>query len=274
MYFDITPTVKRLLIANFALYGLCLLAAFSYHIDLNAYLGLHSFFSKEFHVYQFVSYMFMHAYVQNGQIYIFHIFSNMFALFMFGPMLERYWGPKRFLFFYMFTGIGAGLSYWAVNAYEVYHLKLAVMAYLENPSPDHFVQFLSHFNDQLYKSNIAFIEHFSEHPHDAMLIQETTKLANDIYNQSANFSMVGASGSVFGILMGFALLFPNTELMLLFPPIPIKAKYMVGFYILWELYAQLQQAPDDNIAHFAHLAGAAFAFILVRYWNKQRNSFY
>jgi membrane associated rhomboid family serine protease len=86
--------------------------------------------------------------------------------------------------------------------------------------------------------------------------------------------MVGASGAIFGILMAFGLLFPNTELMLLFPPIPIKAKYLVMFYGAYELYSGVYRAQADNVAHFAHIGGMLFAFILVKYWGKQRNNFY
>jgi membrane associated rhomboid family serine protease len=86
--------------------------------------------------------------------------------------------------------------------------------------------------------------------------------------------MVGASGAIFGILMAFGLLFPNTELYLLFFPFPIKAKYFVTFYGLYELYAGLQNAQSDNVAHFAHLGGMLFAFILLKYWNSQRTNYY
>ena len=88
-----------------------------------------------------------------------------------------------------------------------------------------------------------------------------------------NIPMVGASGAIFGILLGFGMLFPNTVLMLLFPPIPIKAKYFVLLYGLWELYAGVY-SPGDTIAHFAHIGGMIFGFILIKYWQKQRNSFY
>jgi len=274
MHFDITPTVKNLLIANFGIYVLALVLNTQMGIDINSFLGLHSFYSEDFHIYQFVSYLFMHAYMEGGQIYFFHIFGNMFALFMFGPMLERYWGGKRFLFFYLFTGIGAGLSYWAVNAFEVYQLKEAVTFYLQHPGPEEFVRFISHHDKSHYRSLLEYIDSFSENPSNLVKIEETKQYAQTLYQQAAAFSMVGASGSVYGILMGFGLLFPNTVLMLLFPPIPIKAKYIVGFYALMEIYLQMQQSAGDNIAHFAHLAGMVFAFVLVRYWRNKRDLFY
>lgn len=86
--------------------------------------------------------------------------------------------------------------------------------------------------------------------------------------------MVGASGAIFGILMAFGMLFPNTELFLLFFPFPIKAKYFVLFYGLYELYAGFGRVPGDNVAHFAHLGGMLFAFILIKIWRDKRNTFY
>ena len=86
--------------------------------------------------------------------------------------------------------------------------------------------------------------------------------------------MVGASGAIFGILMAFGLLFPNTELLLLFPPIPIKAKYLVIFYGAYEIFAEFRATPGDNVAHLAHLGGLFIGFIMVKYWQKKSRKFY
>jgi len=274
MQFQITPTVKNLLFANFGVYVLAIFIQIQMNVDINDFFGLHSYFSDRFQVYQFVTYIFMHAHMQNGHIYFAHIFSNMFALFIFGPMLENYWGGKRFLFFYLFTGVGAGLSYWAVNAYEVYHLKEAVTLYLQHPGPDEFVKFLSGYDRRVIHDALNEIDAFSENPTDPSAIAWSKQVAIQAYSAAASFSMVGASGSIYGVLMGFGLLFPNTIFVSLFIPIPIKAKYIVAFYGISALYMQMKSAPDDNIAHFAHLAGMVFAFILVRYWNKRRDVFY
>ena len=198
----------------------------------------------------------------------------MFALFIFGPMLESYWGGKRFLFFYLFTGVGAGLSYWAVNAYEVYHLKEAVSFYLQHASPEEFVKLMSGYDRSFIREHLKEIDTFSEYPSHPDAIAWSKTKALEIYNYASSFSMVGASGSVYGVLMAFGLLFPNTIFQSLFIPIPIKAKYIVAFYGISALYMQIKSAPDDNVAHFAHLAGMGFAFILVRYWNKRRDVFY
>ncbi|MFN8287274.1 MAG: rhomboid family intramembrane serine protease [Chitinophagales bacterium] len=181
--------------------------------------------SPAFKPVQLVSHMFMHGTIM-------HIFSNMFALYMFGAVLERVWGPKRFLLFYFVTGLGAMVLYTAVHALIVYNISGSVA-----PPLNTVMQY-----EQLYS----------------------------IYYDRT----VGASGAVFGILVAFGMLFPNTELILLYFPIPIKAKYFVSLYVLFELYSGFQMNPSDNIAHFAHLGGALFGFIMVKYWNRNRNYLY
>jgi membrane associated rhomboid family serine protease len=118
------------------------------------------------------------------------------------------------------------------------------------------------------------MDQYERNPESAQLAEETRQYVQLIYDRNANIPMIGASGAVFGILMAFALLFPNTELFLLFFPFPIKAKYFVGFYLLYELYAEFNRTPGDNIAHLAHLAGALIAFVLIKMWKKERNRFY
>ena len=274
MRFDVTPMVKNLLIINIGIFIFAIFVFKQFNIDINEFFGVHSLYSEKFGPWQFVTYMFMHAYWTGNGIYFSHVLYNMFALFTFGPMLERYWGTKRFLFFYLFTGIGAGMLYWGINMYETYELKKNVDTYVSNPNPDNFVQFMKDNDKSAYENNISFIDDFSNNPGSAELVTATKTYAKDLFTSRAAFSMVGASGAIFGILMAFGLLFPNTELMLLFPPIPIKAKYIVAFYGLFELYMEYNQSAGDNVAHFAHLAGMLFGFILVKYWQKQRNSFY
>ena len=113
------------------------------------------------------------------------------------------------------------------------------------------------------------IERYAENPENSQYREESKQVVRQIYYNVANMPMVGASGAVFGILMAFGLLFPNTTLMLLFPPIPIKAKYFVLLYGLYELYSTIISSPGDNVAHFAHLGGMFIAFVLVRNWQKK-----
>ncbi|MDB5257760.1 MAG: rhomboid family rane protein [Chitinophagaceae bacterium] len=277
MNLRITPAVKNLLFINFGVYVLAIFIYYQYQININDYLGLHSFFSKSFQAYQFVTYMFMHEFVRDGQLVFGHVFFNMLALFFLGPILENRWGSKRFIFFYLFTGLGAGLSYWAVNAYEVYQLREAVSYYIDHPSPSGFAKLVTSYSRDLYRywlNTEQIVEFFDENPQNIEAIAWTKTKALEIYEASTWFSMVGASGCVYGVLMGAGLLFPNTEVMLFFIPIPIKIKYLAIGLGVMELYHQIKDAPDDNVAHFAHLAGMVFAYILIRYWNRRRDVFY
>src|SRR4051812_14828146 len=142
MNLNLTPVVKNLLLINFGIFVLAFFIHTQLHVDINDYLGLYSFFSSKFNPIQYVTYMFMHSYLNPyGQISFAHVFSNMFALFMFGPMLERVWGAKRFLIFYLICRIGAGFLYSIIVNIEVYQLKEAAEAYLQHPNPDAYVVF-------------------------------------------------------------------------------------------------------------------------------------
>jgi membrane associated rhomboid family serine protease len=260
----ITPTVRNLLILNILFYFLD-----SNVFNLSANFALYSTLSPQFHIFQFVSYMFLHGSIG-------HLFSNMFGLFMFGPLLERIWGPKRFLTFYFVTGIGAGLLFSGIDYFENSRIRDAVEIFAQNPTPDQLVEFTSHHARNLHESDFMhdFSNKFEENPTNSGYIQQSIAIVNAYYEGIVNVPMVGASGAIFGILMAFGLLFPNTELFLLFVPFPIKAKYFVAFYGLYELYAGIQNAQSDNVAHFAHIGGMLFAYILLRYWGTQKTNFY
>ncbi|HSY60272.1 MAG TPA: rhomboid family intramembrane serine protease, partial [Cytophaga sp.] len=226
-------------------------------------------YSDKFQPFQFVTYMFMHA----GFM---HIFGNMLGLYFFGPLLEYFLGYKKFLTLYFVCGIGAGLLSWGVNAYEVQNIRKDALAYVQSPDPDAYNIFINeHFKighsiPEISKS----MEDYTAEPGNSKYVDDSKDVVRAIVEKQSNFSLVGASGAIFGILMAFALLFPNTELILLFPPIPIKAKYLVGAYALFEIYSLYINRPDDNVAHFAHITGMIFAFILIKYWKTNRKSFY
>ena len=152
-----------------------------------------------------------------------HIFFNMFALFMFGSQLERVWGPQRFLTYYVVCGLGA---------FALHELVVG----------------LQFFSD--YGTFFPAAEQFVS-PNASPL--QKARVMEMVYGR-----VVGASGAVFGLLLAFGMLFPNTQLMLLFPPIPIRAKYFVMGYGAIELLLALQNSPGDNVAHFAHLGGHDF----------------
>ncbi|WP_370090289.1 rhomboid family intramembrane serine protease [Ekhidna sp.] len=262
MFRRLTPVAKNILIINVAI----LLLSSVLRLPLNDWFGLRVVYSSEFAPYQFLTYMWLHG----G---MWHLFGNMIAVLVFAPMLEMVWGSKRFLIFYLVCGIGAGILYGAADAIEKLPLKNAAEAYMENPSPEAFERFIL---DNKSFINVArgaeLLDLYYDNP---AYEQETIAAVRSIYNGVVtNGNMVGASGAVFGILFAFAFLFPNTELFLLFPPIPIKAKYLVFFYAMYELYAEFNRTPGDNVAHLAHLSGMLIAFILLKFWKNDTRKFY
>ena len=262
MMFNFTPIVKRLLIANAAFYFLPLFL----HIDLADKLGLHSVLSPQFAPYQLISYMFIHA---GG----WHLFGNMFSLIVFGNLLERFLGAKRFFILYMVCGVGAGALYAGIDFYEGHHMEEAVAAYRKAPDPERFNRFLHRYAPAVQRDYEIqqFIDAYAEMPHNRAYIRESERLLTTLFERRIRVPMVGASGAVFGILMAFGLLFPNMQLFLLFPPIPIRAKYLVFFYGLYELWAEFNRMPGDNIAHWAHLSGMLVSFFLIRYWRNNHH---
>jgi membrane associated rhomboid family serine protease len=266
--FKVLPAVvKNLLILN-ALFFLATYAVEKqYQIDLTNYLGLHYFSSELFRPYQIITYMFMHGGLE-------HIFFNMFALWMFGNVLENYWGPKRFLIFYMITGIGAALIYLGYQAFQYHQINEAIQMLMNNQSPEEYISiFKKHFSSiyelpQVQSQIIDFAKDWTKHPNDVTYLNRAVADVNQLLTLQENIPMVGASGAVFGILVGFGMLFPNTELYLMFIPIPIKAKYAVILYGGIELFLGVAQFSGDNIAHFAHIGGAIVGFIMVKYWQK------
>lgn len=234
---NITPVVKNLLIIN-VIFFLASMFFETQGIDLAEILGAHYFNSPKFQIWQPITYMFMHANVM-------HIFFNMFGLYMFGSILENHWGSKRFLNFYLITGLGALALQWGVQAFELYQVTGSVIDQGNLP-----LDLLAkrQFNPQL----------FSE--------IDSAKIASVYFG-----TMVGASGAVFGIMTAFAVLYPNLELMLMFIPVPVKAKYFIPGYIVLELFLGISKIEGDSVAHFAHLGGALIGFILVKLWRNKSN---
>lgn len=263
MFSRMTPMVKNILIINVVVFLLSSLIK----IDVVDILGLRYIFADSFRPFQFFSYMWMHG----G---FWHLFGNMFAVLIFGPMLEQIWGPKKFLAFYLITGVGAGVLYASINYYEVSQVQQASEVYIQNPDPEAFNLFITEHAPRFYNRLFDFINEYADQPDNGQYIAESKAIANQIYESKANIPMVGASGAVFGILMAFGMLFPNTVLYLLFPPIPVKAKYLVMFYGAYELYSEINRSAGDNVAHFAHLSGMLIAFLLLKYWQKNSGSFY
>lgn len=262
------PVVKNLLIIN-ALFFLATLA-FSSSIDLVDILGLHYFAAEKFSPYQFITYMFMHS-PDNFM----HILFNMFALWMFGNALENVWGPKRFLIYYIFTGLGAAVTHYVVFYFEIAPVLGAINGYLNNPSTENLNQFLNsgYFKVtslQIQDSFSVFRDQYNSlvntNPTKAvqLSVDFVTQYRVDFLNSPV---VIGASGAVFGILLAFGMMFPNAMIYVYFA-IPIRAKYFVMIYGAIELFSGVMDS-GSNVAHFAHLGGMLFGFILIRFWKKR-----
>lgn len=264
MFQRLTPMVKNLLIITVAAYFIPSLLGLK---NVNLFLGLWHLESPHFMPYQLFTYMFAHG----GFM---HILFNMMGLMFLGPLLEQFWGPKRFLTFYLITGIGAGLFYEGVKYSQTIPMKHKMEEYSANPNPDDFAIIISKHAGQYFDQVYDFIEDYNQHENDADYKAQSIRYLNDIYNHKINVPMVGASGAIYGILMAFGMLFPNTQLMLLFPPIPIKAKYLVVILGGMAIYSEFGHKSGDNVAHLAHLGGMVFAFIMIKLWSKERKNFY
>ena len=270
--FDRFPmVVKNLLIINGLMYLATMVLQNTFSIDLANYLGLFFFTSEYFKPHQIISHMFMHGSLM-------HIFSNMFALWMFGSILENVWGPKRFLIFYLICGLGGAITHMAFTAYQIHLVQGEINLFFESVTIDNFKMLLEGHRGLLYDSDYinqanTLLNTWSQNPSDSAMILQAKILAQKLTSMEANIPVVGASGAVFGVLLAFGMLFPNTYLYLMFPPIPIKAKYFVIFYGAFELYAGVS-GTQEGVAHFAHLGGMLFGFILIKFWNKTRKDFF
>ncbi|HPA30078.1 MAG TPA: rhomboid family intramembrane serine protease [Bacteroidia bacterium] len=238
--------------------------------DLNAYAGLYLPASENFHWWQYFSYMFLHGSLT-------HIFLNMFAFWMFGGILENLWGPKRFLIFFLVTGLGAALIHTAVGYYELHSLQAKADAFFNAPGADAFSIFIKdnipyqYLNADYAMAVEGIKSNWYAHGDSPMIIEQARQAIDEYIRFKTNIPTVGASGAVYGVLMAFGILFPNTLIYLYFF-IPLKAKYLVLIIGGIELYSAWQSNPTDNVAHFAHLGGMLFGYLLLRYWQKNNRS--
>lgn len=231
----ITETVKHLLIVNILLF------AVAYFIpEIQAFFPMYYFENPNFDFWQPLTSMFMHGNIP-------HILFNMFGLYMFGSTLEQFWGGKKFLFFYISCGLGAALVHQGVSYYEFHS------AY-----------------DSLIEMGATqdLINEILAEPAYNGYVNGTTQAMSNAYK----IPVVGASGALYGILVAFAFMFPDVKLMLLFLPVPIKAKYFVPAILLIDLFSGLNGnsifGMNTGIAHFAHLGGALTGFLIMKYWKK------
>jgi len=234
----IPPVVKNLLIIN-VLFFIASYLLTTLHLDDR--LAVYYFDSPKFQIWQPISYMFMHGGIA-------HIFFNMFALYSFGSILESKWGGKKFIIFYFITGLGALALQWAVQAYEVHQI-------IGGATNGGKINLTALYQGEFNTSQLS--------------------MAQAVTLRSIYFGgMVGASGAIFGLLVAFGMLYPNAELLIMFIPVPVKAKYIIPIYILVELSLGVAQFEGDSIAHYAHLGGALIGFILVKLWKDKNDTFY
>lgn len=236
---SLPPVTKNLIIINALLWVSEILFP-SFAPKMLRLLGLHFIAASDFNPLQFVTYMFIHD--SSSPL---HIFFNMFTLWMFGRTLERVWGSARFLVFYMICGIGAAMVQEAVWALTWHHDYVAEIARL---------------NGQTYAATEQFIDSVVA-AGDGGWLANIARFKNEIIT-------IGASGAIFGLLLGFAFVFPNLPLYLFFIPIPIKAKYMVAGYCVIEFFLGISGSMG-TVAHFAHLGGMLFALFVLLYWKKK-----
>ncbi|MVZ63111.1 rhomboid family intramembrane serine protease [Sphingobacterium humi] len=232
---NLPPVVKNLLIIN-----LIFFVGSMIFTQAPRFFGIFYPDSPFFKMWQPVTYMFMHGSFS-------HIFFNMFSLVMFGPIIERVLGSKKFLNYYLICGFGALILQYGVQAFEVYQITGTVKA----------AQFL---NFDMLNDRVSTNLQISKDSFDTLA---------GIYGTP----LVGASGAIYGLLLAFAVLFPNMELFLMFIPVPVKAKYFIPILIVIEVYLGFSQS-GSSIAHLAHVGGALFGFILLKAWGIRRSNYY
>lgn len=232
----ITDAVKHLIIINVLIFLISI-----YVIENSIMIKYFALFSTEspwFMAWQLVSSMFMHGSFT-------HILFNMFALWMFGSALERIWGTKKFLTFYFITGIGSAALYILIKYFQIHSI-------IDEYSAQEIETVLTQGADAVLNN------------------QNFTDIRLGKLNAIINTPTVGASGAIAGLLMAFGILFPNVELMLIFLPIPIKAKYFIPLLIIYEFSMEFASFSWDNVAHLGHLSGMAIGFAIMQYWKKNQ----
>ena len=228
MFRNIPIVTRNLLIINVLVYLLASVVELGGK-SLTDWGALHFFMASDFHVYQFITSPFLHGGFT-------HLFFMMFARWMLGCVIENVWGPKKFIFYYIFCGIGAGLC-------------------------QEMVQYISFAADGLTSLDPAQVLNVNG---------QRLMTVDQIMNLS---STIGASGAVYGILLAFGMTFPNERIFIFPLPIPIKAKWFVAIYAIIE-FVSAMSSVGDGVAHMAHIGGMLFGFLLILYWRKRPNSYF
>lgn len=233
---QIPPVTRNIILINVLVWVVEMIAPRFGNTIINT-LGLHFWGGSKFNPIQLATYLFIHS-----NTTALHVLFNMFTLYMFGRAMEHVWGSRRFLIYYFVCGIGAGILQEVVWQITWHH---------------EFISSLAHLNGTGYHTMDAYIS--------SGIASGDMECIDSIRAMKNSLMCVGASGAIFGILLGFAFVFPNIPMYLFFIPVPIKAKYMVGAYAVLEFFLGIA-GTGTTVAHFAHLGGMLFGLILLLIW--------
>jgi membrane associated rhomboid family serine protease len=245
LFYNLSPAVRKLLTIN----GVVFIGTWLFD-GLQPYLAVYYPASPHFHVWQLLTHMFMHA-------DIWHLVFNMFALMVFGTRVEYLWGSQRFYRYYLYCGLGALLVYLTAQTGQLLYI------FYQNHIPfGYFWDFvkITRTGDLSAMQDLA-----------SNIDPDTLRFIAQSWSKTMLTPMLGASGAVYGILVAFAVYYPNEQLMLLFPPMPIRAKWLVTGLVVISIVSGLKNNPSDNTAHFAHLGGILVGYLILQYWFYKRN---
>jgi membrane associated rhomboid family serine protease len=263
------PVIKNLLIINVLVF----LAQYAINgsgiADMENLFGLHHVKSPLFQPWQIITHLFLHSTTGLG-----HIFFNMFSLWMFGAVLEDLWGSKRFLTFYIISGLGAALLHLTFLWIDYDDMLNQFVVIKQHATPENVSAFFYEFKLSQFRGATEVLGNYVSNPDDRAAGTEAVELINQFVYLKLSVPTIGASGAIAGVMAAFMYLFPNTELYLYFL-FPIKAKWLGIVYFGQELFFAITKAEGDNVAHWAHLGGALVGFLLVLTWNRNnRRHFY
>lgn len=260
----ITPMVKQLLILNIIFF------AGSYFVpQAMDFFALYHFESIKFKAWQPLTHMFMHGGIM-------HILFNMFALVSFGSALEQFWGHRKFLFFYISCGLGAALLQSAINYLQIHSILEGAASLGLSAEELRQVMSIDFTQGNVYSPRLFAdgLEPILNQAGKLSLLDEMSFKALFDGAIEAQTPMVGASGAIYGLLVAFAFMFPNAELLLMFIPVPVKAKYFVPGLLALDLILGVSGQPifggQTGVAHFAHIGGAIVGFIMMWSWKKNQ----
>lgn len=248
------PVVLNLIIINLIIWVASVTLSNKTAVNLTDLLGMHYFMSEKFRLYQLFTYMFLH-----DTSSIWHLFCNMFGVYMFGCALEQVWGSRKFLFYYMVSGVGAAIVQQLCWMIDYWSLTEAMNAAIAQGSAE-----------MLGGVEAELRHYFRFGALDSLTGYDVARMKNMLLDLPTT---IGASGALFGVLLAFGWLFPDVKMFLLFVPIPIPARIFVGIYAVAELFLGIADFRFDSVAHFAHLGGMIFGLLLLLYWRKKGKLF-